>query len=146
MSATTTLRTAIEAIEGQLDAAPALGIRRGDALSGPSTMANQRGAKGYFVSRELTQNLGETRNQDVSRVEDLILVQLQCRIKPKDQLTSRGELYDIEASVINRVTELAFNRKWNLTYVDTQQELDPGEWFKLFIRFSLKRFLAVGAG
>ena len=141
----TTLRTAIEAIEAQLEAVPSLGMRRSDPLSGPSTMANQRGAVGYEVVRTLTQILDETRNQDTSRVEDLIQVTLQKRLKPKDQKTSRGELYDLEQSVVNRVTELAFNRKWNLTFLDTQEEL-TGEWLQFMLRFSLKRFMQVGAG
>ncbi len=145
--ATTSLRTAIEAIEAHLDAAPPLGILRGDPLSGPSTMPSQRGATGYFVRRELTRNLAaETRNQDVSRVQDLLIVELQTRVSPKDQNTSRGTLYDLEDSVRNRVTQLDFNRRWNLVHIDTREELRPGEWLKVFIRFSLKRFEIVGAG
>jgi len=143
---TTSLRTLIEDVETHLDAAPSLGIIRGDVLSGPATMAQQRGAMGYAVKRTLTRNLEENRNQDVARVEDLLIVELQARVKPKAQRTTRGELYDIEEAVINRVTELAHQRKWNPRYVDTLEELLPGEWFKLFVRFSFKRFQAVGGG
>lgn len=143
---TTTIRTLIEAVETHLEAAPDLGIKRSDPLSGPSTMASQRGKKGFYVRRELSRNLNETRNQDVSRVEDIVLIELQCRVSPKSQITSRGELYDIEQSVINRVTELANERRWNPVYIDTLEELEPGEWFKLFLRFSFKRFATVGGG
>ncbi len=143
---TTTIRTLIEDIEDHLDALPDLGIKRGDVLSGPATMPNQRGAKGYAVKRTLTRNLNEHRNQNTARVEDLIAVELQARTKPKAQRTTRGELYDIEEAVINRVTDLGHQRKWNLVFFDTLEELNPGEWFKVTIRFSAKRILAVGGG
>lgn len=146
MSATTTLREAVEAIEAALDAAPSLGVRRSDPLSGTATMTAQRGATGYFVRREITRNLDETRNADVSRVQDLLIVELQTRIGPKAQTVSRGDLYDRSDTVRNRITDLDFNRKWNLIHVDTREELRPGEWFKLLLRFSLKRFEIVGAG
>jgi hypothetical protein len=143
----TTLKAAIEAIEVHLrDDVPDLEILQGDAMSGPATLPQQRGAVGFSIRRELTRNLDETRNQDRSRVEDLLVVELQKRITPKSQLTARGEVYDKEDDVINRVTELAFNRGWNLTYRDTRDILRNGEWFSVLIRFSLKRFLAVGAG
>ena len=143
---TATLRTLIEDVEAQLVKAPDLGIKRGDALSGPSTMPNQRGKAGFYVRRELSRNLDQTRNQDNSRIEDIVVVEVQQRIQPKAQRTSRGALYDIEESIINRVTELAHERRWNPTYIDTLEELQPGEWLKVFIRFSFKRFGAVGGG
>lgn len=144
---TTTLKTAIEAIEAHIrDDLPDLAIVQGDPLTGPATLPQQRGAVGFFVRRELTRNLGETRNQDNSRVEDLVVVELQKRVAPKDQLTARGEVWDKEQQVIDRVTELAWNRKWNLTYQDTRDIIRNGEWFAVIIRFSLKRFLRVGAG
>ncbi|MHA1570595.1 MAG: hypothetical protein ACTSWM_02140 [Alphaproteobacteria bacterium] len=143
----TTLRTAIEAIEAHVrDDLPDLAILQGDPLTGPATLPQQRGAVGFFVRRELTRNLGELRNQDRARVEDLIVVELQKRISPKDQLTARGEVWDKEQQVINRITELTFNRRWNLTYADTRDLVRNGEWFAVIIRFSLKRFVQVGAG
>ncbi len=145
--ANTTLRTAIEAIEAHIrDDLPDLELLQGDPLTGPATMPQQRGAVGFFVRRELTRNLGETRNQDTSRVEDLIVVELQKRINPKAQITARGEIYDKEQDVINRVTELSWNRRWNLTLVDSRELIRNGEWFAVLVRFSLKRFLEVGQG
>ena len=147
MPSNTTLRTAIEAIEEHLlDDLPDLELLQGDPLSGPMTAPQQRGAVGFFVRRELTRNLGETRNQDTARVEDVIVVELQTRIVPKSQLAVRGALYDRESQVINRVTELAFRRQWNLTLLDARDQVRGGEWLAVLIRFSLKRYLEVGAG
>ncbi len=144
---TTTLREAIEAIEEHLrDDLPDLAIIQGDPVTGPATLPQQRGAVGFAVRRELTRNLGENRNQLNTRVEDLVIVELQKRISPKDQLESRGDVWDKERDVINRVTELSFNRRWNLVFVDTRDLIRGGEWFTVLIRFSLKRFLEVGAG
>lgn len=144
---TTTLREAVEAIEAHIgEDLPDLGVLHAAAITGPSTMPQQRGSVGFAVRRELTRNLGETRNQDCSRVEDLIVVELQARIAPKAQLDARGDVYDSEQSVINRVTELAFNRRWNLTLVDAREVIRNGEWFAVLVRFSLKRYLEVGAG
>ena len=143
----TTLRTAIEAIEAHiLDDLPDLELLQSDPLSSPLTSPQQRGATGFFVRRELTRNLGETRNQDSARVEDVIIVELQSRIAPKSQIAVRGALYDKEGEVINRVSELGFNRRWNLTLLDARDQVRGGEWLAVLIRFSLKRYLEVGAG
>lgn len=147
MAATTTIRELIEGIEAQIAAIPDLGVFLFDGLAAPETMPQHRGALGVSVRRELTRNLNETRNQDVSRVEDLVVVTIQRRVAPKDQKTARGEAYDLEDAILNRVTSLAFERRWNATHLDTRENLAPsGEWFRIFLRFSLKRFEPVGAG
>lgn len=141
-----TIREAVEAVEAQLQAAPDLGLTLGIGLGSPTTMPQQRGALAMFVRRELTRNLNEVRNQDTSRVEDHIVVELQARVQPKDQRTTRGALYDAEAAVLNRVTELTFQRRWNLVHIDTREVVRNGEWLAITVRFSLKRFEEVGQG
>ena len=143
----TTLRTLVEAVETALEAAPSLGIRKGDGLRGVKSMPQQRGSIGFWVHRELTRNLpAQTRNQDVSRVEDIVVITLQARIKPKDQRDSRGDLYDLCDSVLNRVTELnTSNRKWNPTLVSIRDDL-TNEWLRTEMRIRFQRFQAVGGG
>jgi hypothetical protein len=141
-----TIRQIIEATETRLEAAPDLGIKRSDPLTGPATMAQQRGAKGFYVYRERSVNLQETRNQDTIRTEDTIVVSVQCRVKPKAQTTSRGELYDIEQAVINRLTDPSWERSWTVVYNETEEEVEPGEWMRVDVRFSYKRHQQVGAG
>jgi len=147
MSALTTIREVIEGFEAQIEAAPALGVYLFDHLTSPDTMPQQRGAYGVAVRRELTRNLDQNRNQDVSRVEDLIVVEVLRRLGPKSQKTQRGQAHDLEASILNRVTQLDWERRWGVTHMDTREQvLTGGEWLKLILRFSVKRFESVGQG
>ncbi len=147
MTADTSLKAAITAIEAHLQAPPDIGARLLDILTGPGTYPNQRGARSYLVRRELTRNLDESRNQDQSRVEDLIIVEIQARINPKNQRAARNDAYDLADVIRNRITGLGFERRWNLTHLDTREVVRlPGEWFTVLVRFTLKRFETVGSG
>lgn len=144
----TTIRQLIEEIEALLEESPPLELTVGDPLSGPSTMPRARGAVSAFVRRESTVNTDQVRNQTFSEVEDLIVIELQYQINPKGQRMSRGELYDLADRVRNRVTRLAASgdrpkRQWNLKHFDTREQLTV-EHFKLFTRFTTKRFETLG--
>lgn len=144
----TTIKEVITGIEAQIVAAPSLGIQVSDLINAPQTMPQQRGATGVSVKREITINLNETRNQDNSRVQDIVAVEIQIRVNPKDQKVSRNAAYDLENALLNRISSLTFERRWNMTHLDTREQVQGGggEWFTVLIRYSLKRFEPVGAG
>jgi len=143
MAATTTLRAMVEAMEAQIAAAPTIAVQIGDPLSGPSTLPSQRGALALYVRRESTTNSEDVRDQDVALVHDVIAIELQIRLGPKAQITSRGELYDIVDRVRNRLTNLTFRRQLNIRHLDTREAVQ-GEWFTVTMRLSTKRFETLG--
>ena len=143
----TTLTVAVEAIETQLLAAPSLGIVQAATMAGTAVMPATRGAVGFEVTRETTINLdAQSRNQDMARVEDVVLVTLQRRIAPKDQLTTtRADMWNKEQAVINRVTELSVNRSLGLVFLSSR-DVVAGGWMKTTIKFRMRRQMQVGAG
>jgi hypothetical protein len=143
----TTIREVVEGFEAQIVKAPALGVTLSFLMTGPDTDPNQRAKVSCSVRREISRNLDQTRNQDRSRFEDLITVRLMRRIRPKAQLEARNDAYDLEESIVKRLTELTWERRWNVRHLDTREILKPpGEWLILLIRFSVKRYKEVGTG
>ena len=145
----TTLRAAIEAIDARilLTSPTDLGLVQAHTLKGTRVMPSQQGSTGFEVSRGGTRNMPEKmRNQDGALVEDIIVITLQRRISPKDQLTvTRAAIWDSEQAVINRVTLGTFIPSVTLVYRDSRDSIES-EWVKTIITFTSRRQMQVGAG
>lgn len=144
----TTIRSAIEAIETRiLLATPTdLGLVKAATLKGTRVMPSQRASVGVAVTRDSTRNLGLTRNQTVIVVEDIIVVTLQRRVTPKDQLTgTRAAIWDKAQAVTNRVTKEDFVPNITLVF-QGERDVEEGEWMKVIQRYTTRRQMEVGAG
>jgi hypothetical protein len=98
------------------------------------------------VFRERTTNLRETRSAMEDRVEDAVVVELAYRPDSDDQKVGRGEAWDLEDRIINRVTDrLALTAEDRLEYFDSADRV-VGEFFVIRTRFRARRFRRTASG
>ncbi len=145
LASTVGVEVMLAEIETAITAAPSLSLTIADDLRGfTSATTSHRNVR---VSRESTRNLEETRNQLMSAVEDIVLIQLGYRVAPKDQRTSRNSAHLAARQLRNRVTQLGHPtlHRYNVRHMTTSERVN-GEWIEIDQRYRFRRNESVGAG
>lgn len=145
LASTVPLEVMIIDLEAAIEAAPLLDVQIADGLRG-HTSATQF-ARSVKVNRESTRNLEQSRGRDSTRVEDIVVVELAFRIRPKDQRASRNEAYDLARQLRNRVTQYAHPtlHPYDTRHMTTAERVN-GEWLEITQRYRFHRNESVGQG
>ena len=119
------------------------GVHVSDELGGGTSTPRKHESARVMVESSI--NTDQTRNQDVSRMVDIIEVQLAFQLRPSGQRLTRNAGHVTSRVVRNKITfeaanQLAESRPIHLTTVPDIQ----GEWFTITDRYRFYRFEEVG--
>lgn len=139
---TMALERLIELVEESVGEA---GVHVSDSLLG--TTSTTRLHESARVARESTTNTDQFRNQDISRVEDVIVVELVFELQPHQQREARNAAYVTSRNVRNKITRLANPRMRHNgeTHLDTDEVVEDG-WLIITDRYRFRRYEQVGRG
>lgn len=136
----------IERLLGLVEArCEAAGVHVADELLGTTSAPRQH--QSARVGRESTDNTDQLRNQEISRVEDVVVVELWFELPPKQQRLGRDAAHVTARAVRNAVTDLADTqqRRNGQTHLSTVDE-PRGEWLTITQRYRFRRYEEVGRG
>lgn len=113
------------------------GARIADELRG--VVPQQRAHKGVAVWRETTTNTELYRDQNLARVEDVIVVRTSWRLSPKNQRASMDAAHDWAASICVQVADVNGTfAPLHPTFLSEEEEHE-GEWLTITQRYRMTR-------
>lgn len=116
-----------------------LGLVQADRISLIDAMPKQLAHKGFTVDIPSTVVTPRTIGRSVNSATDQIEVQVVYRIRPHEQIKSRGEALDLNDQVIQRLSTNTDGQFYRLDYITTKRGRHPksAEYYLTRLTFRL---------